>query len=175
MSCVGIPALNTIFLQPGEHFMGDASCRIRTLLGSCVSITLWHPVRRVGAMSHFLLPSRSRPHDGDLNGHYGDESLWILLQELADIEVMPTQCVGKIFGGGEMFPGQARSANPSVGTLNGEAARALLRSHRIPIVAESLFGLGHRQIFFDIGSGNVWARQVKPVDPHLGPAQEQMP
>ena len=44
-----------VFLMPGEHFVGDARHRIRTLLGSCVSITLWHPQRRVGAMSHFLL------------------------------------------------------------------------------------------------------------------------
>ncbi len=38
-----------VFLQPGEHFVGDADCRIRTLLGSCVSITLWHATRRLGA------------------------------------------------------------------------------------------------------------------------------
>lgn len=38
-----------IFLQPGEHYVGDADCTIRTLLGSCVSITLWHPAKLIDA------------------------------------------------------------------------------------------------------------------------------
>jgi chemotaxis protein CheD len=28
-------------------------------------------------------------------------------------------------------------------------------------VSESLFGIGHRQIIFNIGTGDVWARQNK--------------
>ena len=73
-----------VFLQPGEHFVGDANYRIRTLLGSCVSITLWHPVRKIGAMSHFLLSSRT-PVDEisrELDGRYAEESLCLMLQEL---------------------------------------------------------------------------------------------
>ena len=156
-------SLIEVFLQPGEHFVGDASYRIRTLLGSCVSITLWHPVHRVGAMSHFLLPSRNTPAGGVLDGRYGEEVMSIMLRELDSIDVKPSQCVGKIFGGGNMFPGQTRTDARNVGIKNGEAARELLLAHRIPIVSESLFGVGHRQIIFDISTGDVWARQVKPA------------
>lgn len=154
-----------IFLQPGEHFVGDASFRIRTLLGSCVSITLWHPVRRIGAMSHFLLPSRNTPAGGGLDGRYGEEVMCIMIRELADNQVKPNECIGKIFGGGNMFPGQTRTDARNVGIKNGEAARAMLTAHKIPIVSESLFGIGHRQIIFDISNGDVWARQIKPSDP----------
>lgn len=153
--------LTEIFLQPGEHFVGDARYRIRTLLGSCVSITLWHPRQRVGAMSHFLLPSRGSAASGALDGRYGEDVMWIMSQELISIDVKPTECVGKIFGGGNMFPVQIRDAARSVGIKNGEAARALMHAHRIPIVSESLFGVGHRQIIFDVSNGDVWARQVK--------------
>src|SRR5439155_18563598 len=41
-----------IFLQPGEWYFGDADTRIRTLLGSCVAITMWHPRRCLGGMCH---------------------------------------------------------------------------------------------------------------------------
>ena len=44
-----LPDLIDIFLQPGEYFVGDADYQIRTMLGSCVSMTLWHPCKRVGA------------------------------------------------------------------------------------------------------------------------------
>ena len=154
-----------VFLQPGEHFVGDARHRIRTLLGSCVSITLWHPAHRIGAMSHFLLPNRSVPAKGGLDGRYGEEVMWLMAQELANVEVKPAECVGKIFGGGNMFPRHTRSDVRNVGIKNGEAARALLLAHGIPIVSENLFGVGHRQIVFDVSNGDVWARQVKLADP----------
>ena len=47
-----------IFLQPGDFYFGDRDTRIRTLLGSCVSITMWHPRLHVGGMCHFMLPER---------------------------------------------------------------------------------------------------------------------
>lgn len=157
-------AVIEVFLQPGEYFVGDADYRIRTLLGSCVSITLWHPRLRIGAMSHFLLARRpSRPCAG-YDGRYGEEAMWLMVRELGRLGVTPSACQGKIFGGGNMFPQQARAAGINVGQKNGETARDLLRSYGVNIASESLFGIGHRQIIFDVSSGNVWSRQVKPTD-----------
>jgi chemotaxis protein CheD len=48
-----------------------------------------------------------------------------------------------------------------VGRKNGEAARKLLLDHGIPVVSESLYGIGHRQIIFDVSNGDVWAYQVE--------------
>jgi chemotaxis protein CheD len=47
-----------------------------------------------------------------------------------------------------------------VGLKNGAAARHLLEKLGMPIVSESLYGTGHRNIIFDIATGYVWARQV---------------
>jgi len=157
-----------IFLQPGELFVGDASFSIRTILGSCVSITLWHPQLRVGGMSHFLLPTRGivvSVHEMD--GRYGDEALALLCRDLRAAGAELAQCEAKVFGGGNMFPGnqhargqQARGIN--VGMRNGEAARELLCMQGVKVVGESLFGIGHRQVVFDVSSGEVWSRQVRP-------------
>ena len=157
-------ALIDIFLLPGEYFVGDAAFQVRTILGSCVSITLWHPVARVGGMCHFLLPTRSNfGHNiHRLNGHYGDEALALMCQDLRALGVDARQCQAKLFGGGNMFPGRVRSDSGHVGQRNGEAARELLLQQGIPIVVESLFGMGHRQIIFDISNGDVWSRQVRP-------------
>ena len=147
-----------VFLQPGDYFVGDAGFRVRTLLGSCVSITLWSPLRRIGAMSHFLLPTR--PEGAEPDSRYGDDALSMMLAELADLGVRPGECEAKIFGGGDMFPGQRRHG-VHVGEKNGTAARGMLASRGIAVVSESLFGNGHRQILFEIASGDVWARQVE--------------
>lgn len=151
-----------IFLQPGEFFVADADYQIRTMLGSCVSITLWHPPTRIGAMSHFVLPERSAVDTEVtvLDARYGDEALRLMLDELERSGIRPTQCQGKIFGGGNMFPKQSRSSAKLVGQKNGEAARALLLRHGIPIISESLFGIGHRQIIFNVSNGDVWSHQV---------------
>ena len=155
--------LMDIFLQPGELFVADASFQIRTILGSCVSITLWHPKARVGGMSHFLLPTRGLiPPTSELDGRYGDEALQMMIKDLKASGVSARQCQAKIFGGGNMFPGQTRASAITVGQRNGEAARALLLKQGIDVVTESLFGVGHRQIIFNVSNGDVWSRQVRP-------------
>ena len=158
-----IEGLIDIFLQPGEFFVSDAEYQMRTMLGSCVSITLWHPFKRVGAMSHFLLPTRG-PSDRTegLDARYGDEAMDLMVTELRQMGVAASQCQGKVFGGGNMFPDHFRSGAMTVGQRNGEAALELLNRHGVPIVSESLFGIGHRQIIFDVRNGDVWCHQVAP-------------
>ena len=153
-----------LFLQPGEYFVGNADYRIRTLLGSCVSITLWHPKKRIGAMSHFLLSTRGIGASCKLDARYGEEALSLMLHELEQAAVPAAECQAKIFGGGNMFPHHVKNGSLHIGRKNGETARRLLRSHGIGLVSENLFGIGHRQILFDISSGDVWVRQVKPVE-----------
>jgi chemotaxis protein CheD len=155
--------LMDVFLQPGESFVGDAGFRIRTLLGSCVSITLWHPGKRIGGMSHFLLATRGHRKMLELDGRYGDEAVWLMLREMSRAGVNTAECEAKIFGGGNMFPQHSKVPSANVGQNNGDAARKLLQAYRIPIISESLFGVGHRQVIFDVGNGHVWSRQIKPV------------
>jgi len=166
-----IAGLIDIFLQPGEFFVADGEYQIRTMLGSCVSITLWHPFKCVGAMSHFLLPRRGASEaTAVLDARYGDEAMQLMIDELKKLGVSPSQCQGKVFGGGNMFPDHSHAGAINVGQRNGEAALDLLSRHGVPIVSESLFGIGHRQIIFDVSNGDVWCHQVAPRTP--GPEPE---
>jgi chemotaxis protein CheD len=147
-----------VLLHPGDYFVGDASHRIRTVLGSCVSVTLWCPRLRVGAMSHYLLASR--PPNAESSSRYGDDVLKLMLARLELLGVQTATCQAKIFGGGHMFRTQALPGAMEIGRRNGEAARSLLKVHGIEPVSESLFGEGHRQIVFDVATGAVWCRQL---------------
>src|SRR3954452_8025815 len=132
-----------VFLQPGEYFVGDAHCRLRTILGSCVSITLWNRSRRIGAMCHFLLSQRAPGGPAALDGRYADEALSLMLRDLQREGVSAEECRAKLFGGGDMFPALGLGEGDTVGRRNGEFARQLLRQHGVPVVAASLFGAGH--------------------------------
>lgn len=163
-------ARTEIYLLPGEHAAGRARCRIRTLLGSCVSITLWHPGLRVGAMSHFLLPGEGKRCGLELNGRYGEDALALMLMDLKMLGAPAQDCEAKLFGGGAMFPCEGPMG--AVGWRNGEAARRMLARQGIRVVSESLYEAGHREIIFKVGSGEVWVRHARlPAADTVGPAR----
>jgi chemotaxis protein CheD len=152
--------LQHIFLHPGEYVVGTSACRISTLLGSCVSIVLWHAASKIGAMSHFLLPSRGERELSAFEGRYGDEVLDLMLRELARAGIAPHQCQGSIYGGGNMFAAPAGNEQIGIGKKNGDIARRQLLSRSIPIVAESLFGNTYRKIEFNVESGEVKVQKM---------------
>ncbi len=163
MNTAATPAPQEVFLAPGKHFVGDRRHRVHTLLGSCVSITLWHARWRIGAMSHFLLAQRAASADDGLDARYGADALALMQRDLAALGVSAEACEAKVFGGADMFPAQHHSLH--VGRRNGDAAHALLAAQGIRVVSHSLFGSTHRRIVFDIASGDVWARQAEATAP----------
>lgn len=94
-----------IFLQPGELYFGDRNTRIRTILGSCVSLVFWHPKRLTGGMCHYMLPSRMHGSRAGLDGRYGDEAIALMLKEIHASGADPRDFRVRLFGGGNMFPG----------------------------------------------------------------------
>lgn len=175
------PHVIEIYLQPGEFWFGDENTRIRTILGSCVAITLWHPHKRIGGMCHFMLPTRARgstSQSGESrarlapttapDGRYGDEAVQLLCEEIELSGCRAEEFEAKLFGGGRMFrqgpprPStvQRNTATDSIHNRNIEAGRELMRSHGIKVTAEHLGGLGHRQVVFDIWSGHAWMKHT---------------
>lgn len=153
-----------IFLNPGDVFFGDKSVRLRTVLGSCVAITAWHPELKLGGMCHYMLPARGRGKITQLDGRYADEAVLLLLKEAMRSQTNPYDYEVKIFGGGNMF-GETRKR--SLGQLNVAdrnviAGQELLQRHGFLAAAEHLGGEGHRNIIFDISTGDVWVRQDSP-------------
>jgi len=151
-----------VVLSPGEFHFGDRHTRIRTLLGSCVAITLWHPRRLIGGMCHFLLPSRggmagdARPRDG----HYGDEAMDLLLGKIAASGTQVQEYQAKLFGGGNMFAQMNKACLLDVGERNIESAHRMLGHHGIKAGPSCVGENGYRNIFFDIATGHVWVRHV---------------
>lgn len=152
-----------ILLQPGDHYFStDPQTRIRTLLGSCVSVTLWHPKHKVGGMSHFLLPSRAdnqNKNQHKLDGRYADESMMLLLQELMKTRLPLQQFQAKIFGGASMFAG-GKAKSCTIGSNNIQAAHRSLSNLGLHPQAEHVGGFGHRNVIFDLWNGDVWVKQV---------------
>ena len=152
-----------VFLQPGELWFGGRDTRIRTVLGSCVSITLWHPERLLGGMCHYMLPTRGARRASDPDGRYADEALELLLRDIKKARTEPREYVVKMFGGGNMFPTAAatRANTGHVGLRNVEAGQELLCAHGFVCKAEHLGGHGHRNLIFNVWNGDVWMKHIE--------------
>lgn len=154
-----------IFLQPGEHFFGGRETRIRTVLGSCVSLVFWHPHLLVGGMCHFMLPSRTRGAGNGLDGRYADEAVALMLNEIRAYGTQLREYQVKMFGGGNMFPTISRLGGNHVGVKNVLAARELMHKHGIDCFSEHVEGCGHRNLNFDVWSGQVALRHLPIAQP----------
>jgi chemotaxis protein CheD len=155
-----------IFLQPGGYYFADRDTRIRTVLGSCVSMTFGHPQLRVGGMCHYLLPKRDRVRRaGDWSGCYADEAIGLMLKKIDAVGASYKEYQVKLFGGGNMFPETPKSGLPQVGPRNVQAARQLVKQHGFTCVSEHLDGIGHRNVIFEVRNGEVWVKHsnVQPI------------
>jgi len=155
-----------IYLLPGDFHFGDENTRISTVLGSCVSIAVWHPLLRIGGMSHSLLPSRGKSGNHVLDGHYVDEAIELLLREIGKRHTRPAEYQVKLVGGGNMFRQPLSEKVFNVAGSNVEAARELLVAGGFNIHAEHVGGSGHRSVIFDLCDGSVSVKHEKiPVYP----------
>ena len=150
-----------IFLQPGDFYFGDSKTRIRTLLGSCVAITIWHPRHRIGGMCHYLLPvCKGKECGKTLDGRYAHDAMKLFVREMEKAGGRAPEYEAKMFGGGNQFPESPNVCPINVSNQNIHMGRQLLVNHGFNIKAEHLGGTGHRNVIFDVWSGEVWLKHV---------------
>ena len=154
-------SIDTVVLAAGDFYFGHGATRISTLLGSCVSITLWHPRKRIGGMCHYMMTSRTPGKGGasatsaSLDGRYADEAFAVFLQNVEQAGTRPSEYQAKLFGGADMF-GTAKGSTMNIGERNIAFGRELLLAKHIALVAEHIGGSGRRKLHFDVWSGDVW-------------------
>jgi chemotaxis protein CheD len=183
-----------VYLQIGDFYFGSGAIRVRTVLGSCISITMWHPTLRVGGMCHYLLPQRTIAGSTMVaqQGLYADEAIELFLDNIRHEGTHPRDYIVKLFGGGNMFPQQTQrrcqdeisllripagagtaeqcSGCRSVPCRNVLSARQLLSQHGFQTPREHVGGIGSRQLVFDLANGNAWVRHNLHLDAGLPPA-----
>jgi len=158
--------LHAVFLNPGEFHFAEGNTRISTLLGSCVSITLWHPRRRIGGMCHYMLSERTRSASTPLDGRYGREAFELFLQHVAAARTRPGEYQAKLFGGASMLSDLA-GGKIDIGQRNVALAHSLLTDHGIALLSEHVGGSGRRKLHFDVWSGDVWLAFPQGADARI--------
>jgi len=159
---VPAPANGELHLLAGQLHVGSGRVRVRTLLGSCVAVTLWAPAKRAGGMCHFLLPSRRHQPGQPLDGRFGEEALHLMVEALRQRGVKPAECEAHLYGGADTMPDKT-GIKFNVGERNIEHGWALIEHHGFQLANVDVGDNVPRSVTMDLGTGEVLVRRGAPA------------
>lgn len=145
-------------LLAGQIYFGTDAANVRTLLGSCVSITLWHPARRIAGMCHFLLPHRPGQAHAPLDGRYGAEAIHWLVQALHQAGTRPHEYRACLYGGADTMPDKA-GIKLNVGERNIELGWRLIEEHGFELFEVDVGDCVPRHVKLNVATGQVTMRR----------------
>lgn len=151
-----------VTIYPGEFFSTVGDELISTVLGSCISVTLFDERNAFGGINHFMYASASHALDDnpEMKGRYGEFAVQLLLDDMLKKGADRNALQAKIFGGSNVFnlpPG----SGIQVGDTNIKFAFDYLQKQKIPIVASDTGGIYPRKIYFDPKTSKVWLKRIK--------------
>jgi chemotaxis protein CheD len=121
-------------------------------LGSCVGICLYDNTKKVGGLSHIMLPESAMAPKGESNRmKFADTAIVDIARDLKNMGA--TRLTAKIAGGAQMFATAAMGAMGNIGERNVKAVKAVLAALHIPVIAEDTGKNYGRTVFFDLATG----------------------
>jgi len=154
------PTIPQVHLQPGEVLVTKEPQWVLTLLGSCVSVTMFNPRFHLAAICHALLPEPRGeivPGPGRAQQfRYLTIAFAAMAESFARLGLKPGEVEVKLFGGGNVVGmGGDFQADRSIGSANVAMARHLLKAAHYHIRAESVGGNSGCKIKFNTQTGEV--------------------
>lgn len=144
-----------IIVGVSSYYVGRNPSKLICIgLGSCVAIALHDAQNHVGALAHAMLPSYHEGRDKSNPGKYVDTSIYLMVDELAELGAKKRMIKAKIVGGAQMFSFVSPDAL-DVGRRNIECAKNTLKDEGIPIIAEDVGGKKGRTMTFDLKTGTI--------------------
>lgn len=132
---------------------------LRTILGSCVAVCLFDPVRGIGGMNHYVFPPRDTGHTRfSATSMAADLCMEGLFDALLAAGAQREYLRAKAFGGATMFAG---TADPlAVGKRNASFAKQWLHEVGIPLDLSDFHGNCARKLLFHPASGQHLCRRL---------------
>ena len=147
-----------IYLKPGEVVVANQPILVRTILGSCIAVTMFSPSRRIGAICHAMMPDRGSKHH-DLR--YVDTAILYIHRKVHEFGAANDLEI-KLFGGAQVLLTTDRllPRNLTVGMKNVARAQEILAEHGLPVAKSDVGGSRGRKLFFSIMNGDVYVARL---------------
>ena len=152
---------NVIKVGMADLNIAKAPDSLTTLgLGSCIGLTLYDPVAKVGGLVHYMLPDSTKLKNNSNIAKFGDTGIRELYNKMIANGASPSRMVAKIACGAKMFEVSGLSNVGNVGERNAEEAKIMLKELKIRLIAEDT-GLNYgRTVVLDCENGNYIIKAV---------------
>lgn len=162
-------SLPAYYLKPGEVYLTREPALITTILGSCISVTMYDTKTKFAVICHAVMPSAAGPRSNLKESsnifQYVDTSIEWMIEQFTKNMISHSTIEVKLFGGSEMFSDTARRRNPmAVGKKNVKTAIEILRRKHLRPKAWNVGGNKGRKLIFNTATGDVFAKFVNKSD-----------
>lgn len=141
-----------LYLMPGQIYFGNEHAGVKTLLGSCVSVTLWHPHKHIGGMCHITLPGTD---PDDMNPKYAYGAINTFLKEIAAHKTRPQEYITQIYGGGKMTSVDDPASMRDIGNKNALKTLELIALSHLRLRHMDVLDTKYRHIEMCLKTGRV--------------------
>lgn len=152
------PDLPKVYLKPGEFHFATGPTVVTTVLGSCVSVTMFDRLSGIAAICHALLPEGPRSDAF----RYVDSSILHMLELFEAHGVNRRRLEVKVFGGADMIG--AGGSRVGVGRRNVEIASQVLAETGLAASTADVGGTRGRKLFFVTHTGEVFLKRLRRGD-----------
>ncbi|MFZ5648358.1 MAG: chemotaxis protein CheD [Bacillota bacterium] len=135
--------------------------RLITLgLGSCVGVSLYDPVRKLGGLLHVMLPDSKQFNNVNKPAKFADLGIPLIVREMQSMGASINRLQAKLVGGAQMFSGLDDKMTLNIGQRNTEKSREMLKKLGIPVLCEEVGGNRGRTMILDTQTGQVTIRTL---------------
>ena len=106
-------------------------------LGSCIGLTFYDPVTKIGGMVHYMLPDSTQMRNNSNIAKFADTGIEELLRRVVGAGANRGRLVAKIAGGAKMFEVSGMSNVGNIGERNAIAAKEKLKELKILLIADN--------------------------------------
>ncbi|HAM98137.1 MAG TPA: chemotaxis protein CheD [Marinilabiliales bacterium] len=149
--------IKTHYLYPAALFAEPEPHLVDTILGSCVAVCLYDPVKKIGGINHYMLPFWNGT--GLASPKYGNIAIQKLVEKMLFMGSSKGNIQAKIFGGGEVV--DTKTNMFKIGERNIEIAENMLAELKIKITGKSIGGKQGRKIRFNTETGVVLMKLIQ--------------
>lgn len=129
-------------------------------LGSCVGVSLYDPLIKVGGLLHVMLPDSTQFNSINKPAKFADLGIPLMIKEMNLMGISLNRLWAKLVGGAQMFIGLDDKMTLNIGKRNVENCRAILKKYGVPIISEDVGGNKGRTMIMDTNTGEITLRAI---------------
>lgn len=128
-------------------------------LGSCIGITIYDPMIKLGALIHIMLPEATGAKSTSVY-KFADTGIRETLRKLGAFGGRTNRYICKIAGGAQMFAVGGSGTLGNIGQRNAESVKRIMQEEGVRIQSQDVGGTTARTMLMDVSTGEVKLRII---------------